>query len=103
MAGRVREAISRRPAGLTRDELGLHCARVFIGARCSLGPTLVMPLWLLWKEYEAAGAEEGFEARAIDLRRLLDAAPWAEVRERPHARGRLKAIVSGVGLKARPA
>ena len=90
--------LARRPAGLTRDELGRHYARVFVGRRCALGPSLVVPLWTVWKEYEAFLTRNGLEARAIDLRRLLDEAPWAKVVERPHARGRLKTIVKGVGL-----
>lgn len=93
-------ALSRRPSGLSQDALGAHRARVFVGQRCRLGPTLVVPLWLLWKEYEAFGARNGFEARACDLRRLMDEAPWAEVVERPHARGRLKTVVRGVGMTA---
>lgn len=92
-------ALERRPSGLTRDELGEHYARVFVGRRCALGPTLVVPLWLVWKEYEAFAARNGFQGRAKDLRQLLDAAPWAEVVERPQARGRLKTIVKGVGLR----
>lgn len=90
--------LARRPAGLTRDELGRHCARAFVSARCSVGSTLVVPLWTVWKEYEAFAERSGVEARAIDLRRLLDEAPWAQVVERPQARGRLKTIVRGMGL-----
>lgn len=92
-------ALSRRPSGLSRDQLGFHRARVFVGQRCALGPTLVVPLWTVWKEYQAFGQRNGFEAEACHLRRLLDEAPWAEVRERPEARGRLKTIVMGVGLR----
>lgn len=92
-------ALSRRPGGLTRDELGRHRARVFIGQRCVLGRSLVVPLWTVWKEYEAFGLRNGFVAEAGHLRALLDDAEWAEVVERPQARGRLKTIVRGVGLR----
>jgi hypothetical protein len=81
------------------DTLGLHRARVFVGHRCALGETLVVPIWTVWKEYQAFGARNGFQARAKDLRRLFDEAPWATVVERPQARGRLKTIVVGVGLR----
>lgn len=90
--------LARRPGGLTHEELGRHRARVFVGQRCALGSSLVVPLWLLWKEYQEFGCQKGFEAEAIHLRRLLDEVPWAEVVERPHARGRLKTIVRGVGM-----
>lgn len=90
--------LDRRPSGLSQDELGLHQARVFIGQRCKLGDTLVVPLWTLWKEFQAFGVRNGFQANPRLLRRLLDEAPWAEVVERPRARGRLKTIVNGVGL-----
>lgn len=91
--------LARHPGGLSRDDVGRHYARTFVGRRCALGPTLVVPLWTVWKEYEAFMARNGREARAIDLRRLLDEAPWAEVVERPMARGKLKTIVRGLGLR----
>ncbi len=75
-------------------------ARVFIGQCCALGPTLVMPTWVLWTEFKAFGQRNGFPACSASLRGLLDEAPWAEVVERPEARGRFKSIVRGVGMKA---
>jgi hypothetical protein len=81
------------------DGVGRHRARVFVGQRCVLGETLVVPLWTVWKEYEAFGSRNGFVARARDLRLLFDEAPWATVLERPQARGRLKTVVCGVGLR----
>ena len=80
--------------------LDAHRARVFVGRRCVLGASLVMPTWLLWKEFEAFGRENGFAACSAALRGLLDEAPWAEVVERPEARGRFKSIVRGVGMAA---
>lgn len=94
-------SLSRRPAGLTGDDLGLHRARVFVGQRCVLGATLVVPLWTVWKEYQAFGVRNGFEAEAVHLRRLMEEASWAEVVDRPNARGLLKALVKGVGLRRR--
>lgn len=91
--------LARRPGGQTAEQAGIHRARVFVGRRCVLGHTLVCPLWTVWQEYQAFGERNGFEAEAGHLRRLLDAAPWAEVVERPKARGRLKTIVRGMGLK----
>lgn len=90
--------LARRPGGLTADQLGRHRARIFVGERCALGETLVVPLWTVWKEYQAFADRMGFTAEAVHLRRLLDEAPWAEVVERPQARGRLKTIVRGLGL-----
>lgn len=92
-------SLARRPAGMGRADLGQHRARTFVGQRCVLGPSLVVPLWTLWQEYQAFGARNGFEAEAADLRRLLDEAPWARVVERPKARGRLKTVVHELGLK----
>lgn len=94
------QSLERRPSGLTKQELAEHRARVFLGTRCVLGTTLVMPLWLLWKEYEAWGQASGFTPTARELRKLLDEAPWAEVEERPNARGRFKSIVKGVGMRS---
>jgi hypothetical protein len=75
--------------------------KVFIGSACVLGPTLVIPLRTLWDGYQAWCAEQGFEAASGILRETLDNAAWAEVIERPLARGRLKTIVQGVGMRPR--
>lgn len=86
----------RRPSG--RVEGGFF-VRAFVGARCSLGSTLVVPMRTLWDCYRDWCAEQGVEASSADLRRTLDDAPWAEVVERPQARGRLKTVVRGVGVR----
>lgn len=91
--------LARRPSGLTAKELGHHRARVFVGRHCVLGPTLVIPLWTVWQSYQGFASRNGFDPEASHLRSLLDEAPWAEVVERPQARGRLKTIVKGLGLK----
>lgn len=91
--------LSRRPAGLTDDELGRHRARVFLGQACVLGPSLVVPLRTLWECYQTWCADRSVPADSGHLRALLDEAPWAEVVERPLARGRLKTIVRGVGVR----
>jgi hypothetical protein len=69
----------------------------FIGHRCKLGPTLVVPAMVLWQEFRQWSPKR---ATAHGLRAALDLAPWVTVQERPHARGRLKAVVLGVGFKA---
>jgi hypothetical protein len=91
--------LSRRPAGLKGRDLGVHRARVFVGQRCVLGSTLVVPTMVLWREFQTWAAANGFEPCAAALRQLLDTSPWAEVVERPEARGRFKSIVRGVGMK----
>jgi hypothetical protein len=91
--------LSRRPAGLKGAELDRHRARCFIGQRCVLGSSLVVPTKWLWREFQRYGRENGFVACSAALRSLLDDAPWAEVAEHPEARGRLKSITRGVGLR----
>lgn len=91
--------LARRPSGLTRAELGEHRARCFIGQQCVLGSSLVVPGMVLWRAFLSYGQANGFKADPAALRSLLDRAPWAEVVERPQARGKLKSIVRGVGLK----
>lgn len=92
-------SLSRRPGGLTEEELGRHRARVFLGKHAVLGPTLVIPLWTVWQAYQGFAERNDFKPVAADLRSLLDEAPWAEVVERPLARGKLKTIVRGLGLR----
>lgn len=90
--------LSRRPSGLTPPQLGEHYARVFVGERCTLGPTLVMPLRLLWREYRPWAVHRGWTPTAQELRSLLESVPWAEVQERG-GRGRFRTVVLGVGLR----
>lgn len=80
---------------------GLAMARLFVGRRCVLGATLVVPLGVLWREYRAWASSIGAEGavQAADLRTALEVAPWANVVSRPHARGRFKTLVEGVGLR----
>jgi hypothetical protein len=91
--------LNRRPAGLKGPELATHVARCFIGQRCALGSSLVIPTMLLWHEFQRWAKENGEHACSAALRRLLDEAPWAEVVDRPEARGRFKSIVRGVGVR----
>jgi hypothetical protein len=92
-------ALSRRSAGLKGADLDRHRARCFIGQRCVLGSSLVVPTMILWRQFKEYGEANGFEACARSLRSLLDEVPWAEVVERPEARGRFKSIVRGVGIR----
>lgn len=73
--------------------------RAFVGARCCLGSTLVVPLRVLWHEYRDYCATRGEVANAQDLRSALEAAPWARVEQR--AFGLLRTVVHGVGVKPR--
>ena len=91
--------LARRPGGLKGRDLDGHRARCFVGQRCVLGSSLVVPGMILWHEFQKYGGDNGFRACAAALRQLLDQSPWAEVVERPEARGRFKSIVRGVGLK----
>lgn len=93
----------RRPAGLTPWELAEHYARCFVGQRCVLGSTLVVPFEVLFASYQGwcRTELEAWVPSRRELRDLLDKAPWAEVVDRPHARGALKTIVRGVGCRAR--
>lgn len=91
--------ISRRPAGLKGKALDISCVRVFIGKRCILGPTLVVPMRTLFDEYSAWCKLQGISPDSAAFRAVLDEAAWATVVERPEARGRLKAIVQGVGVR----
>jgi hypothetical protein len=95
----VLEALSAHPSGLTPIERGHHYARTFIGSRCVLGRTLVVPFEVLFLEYRAwIRAANGWVAGRRELREVLDGAPWAKVVDRPKARGHLKAVVMGVGV-----
>ena len=89
----------RRPGGLTPWELAEHYARCFVGQRCVLGPTLVVPFEVLFASYQdwCRTELEAWVPSRRELRDLLDAAPWAEAVDRPRARGALKTIVRGVG------
>jgi hypothetical protein len=92
-------SLEDRPGGLTLSELQEHRARVYVGRRCVLGSTLVVPLWTVWIDFQGFAKRNGFQADARALRSVFDKASWAEVIERPQARGKLKTIVKGVGIK----
>lgn len=91
----------RRPGGLTPWELAERHARRFVGQRCVLGATLVVPLEVLFRSYQAwcLAQGDGWVPSRRELRDLLDKSPWAEVADSPRARGDLKAIVRGVGCR----
>lgn len=107
--GMFDEALCRRvfelcegPDPLTADppEPGSELqVRAFVGSRCALGPTLVVPLRVLWHEYRDWCVRTGHEARPQDLRAELERAPWARVQER--AFGLLRTVVHGVGVRPR--
>lgn len=93
--------LARHPAGFTKAEQGQHRARTFIGQRCVIGASLVVPAWPLWIAYEQYCRENGLlDGNPKELRALIDSSPWGEWIELPNARGKLKAIVKGVGLRA---
>jgi len=70
----------------------------FIGERCVIGPNLVVPLRVLWREYERWADEQALpDPQPRDLKAALDA-PWATVSE-PKGRGRMRTVVHGVGFK----
>ncbi len=91
-------SLARRPSGLTPQQLGEHHARVFIGERCVLGSTLVMPLRFLWRAYKPWCLQRDWTPTVNELRSLLEASPWAAVEERG-GRGRFRTVVLGVGLR----
>lgn len=71
--------------------------RKFIGERCALGLSLVIPLRVLWRSYKEWCEEWGLEADAGELRDFLLARSWAEV-VGPRGTGSIRTIVRGVGL-----
>lgn len=68
--------------------------RRFIGERCVLHPALVLPLRVLWRDYQAWGGTS-----VQDLKFLLDESPWARVTE-PKGKGLIRVVVHGVGLRS---
>lgn len=94
--------INRRPAGLKGKGLDESCFRAFVGQRCVLGPTLVVPMRTLFDEYASWCLTMRIEPSSAAFRAVLDDAAWATVIERPEARGRFKAIVQGVGILPAP-
>lgn len=90
---------ARRPSGMTFEERQVYMAKLFIGQRCVLGASLVMPLRLLWREYlHWCTTYHDYNPHAGTFRRVLEEAPWACVEERS-GRGTFKTVVMGVGLK----
>jgi hypothetical protein len=81
---------------LAVEEHHVELARRFIGARCQLGATLVVPMGVLWREFKGWTPN----ASAEGLRAALELAPWAAVVERPRARGRFRTVVMGIGFRA---
>lgn len=75
-------------------------AKVFIGEKCVLGRTLVVPLRVLYKEYEAWCKEKGIRANVYDLKNTLADVPWAKV-VGPRGKGLIRTVVEGVGIAPR--
>ena len=71
--------------------------RKFIGERCTLGVSLVIPLRVLWRGYKEWCEEWGLEADAGELRDFPLTRSWAEV-VGPRGSGAIRTIVRGVGL-----
>ena len=71
--------------------------RKFVGERCTLGVSLVIPLRVLWRSYKEWCEEWGLEADAGELRDFLLTRSWAEV-VGPRGSGAIRTIVRGVGL-----
>ena len=82
-------------------ELELTMAGRFVGQRCVLDPKLVSPMRSLWSGFVEWGREHRVAPSAVALRAVLAAAPWASVCE-VAGRGRIRCLVMGVGLRARP-
>lgn len=72
----------------------------FVGEHCCLGPTLVVPLRVVWRSYELYCDAGGFHADASPtaLREVLDSVPWARVTH--SGTGRMRTVVHGLGLRA---
>jgi hypothetical protein len=88
-------------AGATEAERSAAQVRLWVGVRCALGPTLVVPLRLLWRDYSLWCQAEGHRpAPAAAFKTALADCPWATVVDRPNARGRFRSLVQGVGLRA---
>lgn len=74
-------------------------ARRFVGQRCRLDPQLIVPMRLLWINFQGWSRPLGVKPSAVALRSLLEAAPWARVEELA-GRGRIRVMVHGVGFRA---
>lgn len=87
-------------AGATREEVCDAVVRLYIGRRCALGRTLVMPLRLLWRDYSLAILNDS-DLRPMSAKEFRDAiarSPWASVEERGGT-GRFRTVVLGVGVR----
>lgn len=93
--------LNRRPSG-SDQFLDEQCFKAFLSQRCVLGPTLVVPMRTLFSEYQGWCLTMKIDASSKAFRSVLDNASWAEVVERPEARGRFKAIVKGIGIMPAP-
>lgn len=76
--------------------------RDFVGEHCVLGQSLVVPLFVVWRSYQAYCEQLGAHADADSqvFRAVLDAAPWVRVEERPKSKGLRRTIVHGLGVKS---
>lgn len=88
----LRQQLDVRMRGRMRDFAGEHCV---------LGPTLVVPLFVLWRSYRAYCERLGADADADPkaFRAWLTLAPWARVEEHPRG-GLRRTVVHGVGLRS---
>lgn len=82
---------------ITRAQLVM--VRRFVGQKCVLSPQLIIPMRLIWAGYRKWAKDIGLVPNAGALRAVLEASPWCRVEERA-ARGRIRTVVHGLGLKA---
>lgn len=75
-------------------------ARLYIGLRCVLHPALVVPLRVMFRDYQAwcREAPDMPSPHPADLKMVLEEAPWARV-VGPRGRGLIRVVVHGVGLR----
>lgn len=79
-----------------------HCAAGgldgFARDRCSFGPTLVVPLMMLWREYRTYCEEWSFDCVSPDAFRFwVEAQRGLHIGERGH--GRRRRFVNGMGVR----
>lgn len=89
----------RRPSGLTVSETNGLIFRQFVHDRCALGESLVVPLMILWHEFEEYSEDLDWFGSAAHFRSALEKAPWCTVENRPNARGKFKTVVMGLGVQ----
>ncbi len=77
-------------------------AAAFIRDSLAAGPTLVCPLRVLWREYEAYCGVHGFKAMmAPAFVDMLESLGAAVVTRDPGTSGRLRRYVRGIGFNGR--